>query len=126
VSHPTILVVDDEPLARWSVSETLRDSGYGVVEAGDAVSALRAISAPGSAADLVILDFSLPDSNDLSLLIAMHALRPATPIILMTAYGTDELFEEARQRGATASLHKPFEMDELSPLVARALAAGIH
>jgi hypothetical protein len=42
------------------------------------------------------------------------------------AYGTDELFEEARQRGATASLHKPFEMDELSPLVARALAAGIH
>ena len=126
VSHPTILFVDDEPLARWSVSETLRDSGYGVVEAGDAVSAIRAISIPGPAADLVLLDFSLPDSHDLSLLTAMHALRPATPIILMTAYGTDELFEEARQRGATASVHKPFEMDELSPLVARALAASIH
>jgi DNA-binding NtrC family response regulator len=126
VSHSTILVVDDEPLARWSVSETLRESGYGVVEASDAVSALRAISTSGLAADLVLLDFCLPDSNDLGLLTAMHALRPATPIILMTAYGTDELFEEARQRGATASLHKPFEMDELSPLVARALAASIH
>ena len=126
VSLSTILVVDDEPLARWSVSETLRDSGYGVVEAGDAASALRAISTPGSAADLVLLDYSLPDSNDLGLLSTMHALRPATPIILMTAYGTDELFEEARQRGATASLHKPFEMTDLSPLVARVLATLAH
>lgn len=123
MSHATILVVDDEPLARWSVSETLHESGYGVVEAGDAESALRAMSAPGAPTDLVLLDFSLPDSDDLGLLTAMHALRPATPIILMTAYGSDELFAEARQRGAFASLHKPFEMNDLSPLVARALAA---
>ena len=126
MSHATILVVDDEPLTRWSVSETLRDSGYGVLEASDAVSALGAISAPGSAPDLVLLDYGLPDSHDLGLLSTIHAICPATPIILMTAYGTDELFEEARQRGATASVHKPFEMDELSPLVARALAASIH
>jgi DNA-binding NtrC family response regulator len=124
VSHSTVLVVDDEPLARWCVSETLHEAGYGVVEAGDAVSALRAISALGSPTDLVLLDFSLPDSNDLRLLSAMHALRPEVPIILMTAYGSEELFDEARQRGAIASLHKPFEMNELSPLVARALAAG--
>ena len=122
----TILVVDDEPLARWSVTETLQESGYGVVEASDAESALRAISVPGSSADLVLLDLNLPDSNDLRLLSAMHALRPATPIILMTAHGTDELFEEARQRGAFASVHKPFEMSDLSPLVAKALAASVH
>jgi CheY-like chemotaxis protein len=95
VNALTILVVDDEPLARWSVAETLHESGYGVVEASDAESALRVISTPGSPADLVLLDLSLPDSNDLDLLSAMHALRPATPIILMTAHGTDELFEEA-------------------------------
>jgi DNA-binding NtrC family response regulator len=126
MSNPTILVVDDEPLARWSVAETLHESGYGVVEASDGASAIRAISVPGSSADLVLLDLSLPDSNDLDLLAAMHTLRPATPIILMTAHGTDELFEEARQRGAFASVHKPFEMSDLSPLVARALAAAVH
>ena len=123
MSRPTILVVDDEPLTRWSVSETLHDSGYGVIEAGDAVSALRAMSALEPPADLVFLDYSLPDSNDLGLLSTMHTLSPATPIILMTAYGTEKLFEEARQRGATASVHKPFEMSDLSPLVARVLAS---
>jgi DNA-binding NtrC family response regulator len=118
-----ILVVDDEPLARWAVSETLHDLGYAVTEAGDAGSALHALTIQGSAVDLVLVDLNLPDCHDLSLLSAMHELAPTTPIILMTAYGSDRLFEEARQRGAFASLQKPFEMHDLSPFVARSLAA---
>jgi DNA-binding NtrC family response regulator len=125
MNAPTILVVDDEPLVRWCISETLHDSGYRVTEAGDAASALRALAAPRSPTDAVLLDLRLPDSDDLGVLSAMHALSPAMPIILMTAHGSDELFDEARERGAFASLHKPFEMDDLSPLVARALAACI-
>src|ERR1041384_2940392 len=43
VIAPNVLVVDDEPLVRWSVAETLEESGYRVTEAGDALSALEAL-----------------------------------------------------------------------------------
>jgi DNA-binding NtrC family response regulator len=125
MNPPRILVVDDEPLARWAVSETLHDLGYAVTEAGDAGSALHALTIQGSPVDLVFLDVNLPDCHDLSLLSAMHELAPAMPVILMTAYGSDQLFDEARQRGASASLHKPFEMHDISKCAARSLAAHL-
>jgi two-component system, NtrC family, nitrogen regulation response regulator NtrX len=124
VSHPTVLVVDDEPLTRWSLSETLADSGYEVTEAADARSALRAIAIPGTRTDAVLLDLSLPDSQDLTVLSAIRALSPETPVILMTAHGTDEVFDEARTRGAFMTLDKPFDMLALPPLVAAAVASS--
>jgi DNA-binding NtrC family response regulator len=127
VSHPTILVVDDEALTRWSVSETLVDSGYLVTEAADAETALRAIGAAGIRTDAVLLDLCLPDSQDLAVLSAIRSISPATPVILMTAHGTDEVCEEARTRGAFMTLHKPFDMAELPPVVAAAVAsARVH
>ena len=118
---PTVLVVDDEPLTRWSVSETLRDSGYHVTEAGDALSAVQAMAAPEQATDLVLLDLRLPDSSDLGVLSMMRRLSPTTPIILMTAYGSEQLSAEARSRGAHAVIDKPFDMAVLAPLVATAI-----
>ncbi len=117
-----VLVVDDEPLVRWSVSETLGEQGYQVIEAGDAASAIRAFSTPAGVVDVVLLDLRLPDSDDLRVLSAMRRLAPATPVILMTAYGNPELIEQARRLGAFAIVDKPFEMDALPPLVEHALA----
>jgi DNA-binding NtrC family response regulator len=116
-----ILVVDDEPLARWSVAETLIDSGYRVTQAGDALSALEAMNGKGGAADLVLLDLRLPDSSDLGVLSMMRRLSPTTPIILMTAYGSEALTAEARSRGAYAVINKPFDMSALPPLIAAAI-----
>lgn len=117
----TVLVVDDEPLVRWSVAETLGDSGYAVAEAGDALQALESVKAIG--ADVVLLDVRLPDSSDLGVLSMLRRLSPASKIILMTAYGSDALTKEARSRGAFTVLDKPFDMSDLAPLVAKALAA---
>ena len=119
---PTVLVVDDEPLVRWSVAETLGDCGYHVTQAGDAASAIQAIATANTAPDVVLLDLCLPDSNDLSALSVIHRLFPATSIVLMTAHGSPELFEEARRRGAVTAVDKPFEIGDLAPLVDRALA----
>ena len=121
VTPPTVLVVDDEPLVRWSVSETLSDSGYQVTEAGDALSALEAMNGKGGAADLVLLDVRLPDSSDLGVLSMMRRLSPQTPIILMTAYGSEALSAEARTRGAYAVINKPFDMNALPALVRKAM-----
>jgi two-component system response regulator PilR (NtrC family) len=116
-----ILVVDDEPLVRWSVSETLTECGYRVTQAGDALSAFQAMNGRGGPADLVLLDLRLPDSSGLSVLSMMRRLLPATPIILMTAHGSEALTADAVARGAYAVLNKPFDMSVLPPLVRNAL-----
>src|SRR5215470_18453875 len=76
VSQLTILVVDDEPLIRWSISETLGTAGHRVTEAEDAASALRALACMPPP-DVVLLDLRLPDSNDLRLLEKIHTIAPA-------------------------------------------------
>lgn len=119
-ARPRVLVVDDEALVRWSVAETLAAQGYEVTEAGDAASAIRTFSAP-VVTDVVLLDLRLPDSDDLRVLSMMRRLSPATPVILMTAYGSPEILAEARRIGAFSVVNKPFDMRDLGPLVERAL-----
>ncbi len=111
-----VLVVDDEPLIRWSVSESLSELGCDVEEAGDASSALRAVTTTALPFDIVVLDLRLPDMADLSLLSTLRQLLPSAALILMTAFGTPELIADARAIGAT-TLNKPFELDELKRLV---------
>jgi DNA-binding NtrC family response regulator len=111
-----VLVVDDEPLIRWSVAESLSDVGYDVEQAADAESALRIVTTTGAPFDVVVLDLRLPDMSDLSLLGTIRQLLPAASIILMTAFGTPEVIENAEKIGATV-ISKPFELDELTRLV---------
>jgi DNA-binding NtrC family response regulator len=111
-----VLVVDDEPLIRWSIAETLGAAGHQVTEAQDAASALRALAdAPDT--DLVLLDFRLPDSNDLGLLAEIRRMAPAVPVIMMTAFGTPDVTAGALKLGALKVLNKPFNMHELERLV---------
>lgn len=117
---PRVLVVDDEPLLRWSVAETLVDEGWQVTEAAGAESALVAFPEIARAGGLVFLDLTLPDSDDLHVLAAMHRLSPRTPVILMTAHATPHLVDAARALGAFAVIDKPFDMGDLAPLAERA------
>jgi two-component system, NtrC family, response regulator AtoC len=112
-----VLVVDDEPLVRWSIAETLRGDGYDVVEAGDADSALHALIEDDRPPDAILLDLRLPDCADLHLLETIKLVLPGTPVVLMTAFGTPELTAEARGLGAFAVLEKPFDLGSLEPLL---------
>jgi DNA-binding NtrC family response regulator len=115
-----ILVVDDEALIRWSLVETLSDAGNEVVAVPDAENAVQVVRDAAVPFDVVLLDFRLPDSSDLTLLSRLRRLTPATRIILMTAYGTPEIVQGALDLGAFCVLNKPFEMNALSPLVTEA------
>ena len=117
-----MLVVDDEPLIRWSLVETLEQSGHAVVEAGDAESAIRSVSA-GEPFDVVLLDYRLPDSNDLNLLATIRKLAPASAVIMMTAFGTPEVITGALKLGAYQVISKPFEVHEVAALVLQAHVA---
>lgn len=115
----SILVVDDEPLIRWSLSETLTDSGHRIVEAADGTSAVEAMVHSRPPFDVVLLDFRLPDSNDLSLLSRLRRLAPDTRIIMMTAFGTPEMTQGALELGADRVVSKPFEISDVASLVQR-------
>ena len=81
---PTVLVVDDEQLIRWSLTERLSREGYRVIEAATASEAL-ARSEDG--VDLVLLDYRLPDGDGLSVLKKLKERDPDTLVILLTALG---------------------------------------
>lgn len=111
-----VLVVDDEPLIRWSVSQSLSDLGFDVTDAPDAATALKIVTTSPLPFRIVVLDLRLPDMHDLSLLGTLRQLLPGARLILMTAFGTPELMADARSLGATV-LSKPFELEELNRVV---------
>src|SRR5262245_41303719 len=119
-----VLVVDDERLLRWSVAETLAARGYHIAEATDGRTALQELG-DGDGTDLVLLDLRLPDVSDLRLLARIREKNPQVPVILMTAFPTREIIEEAAALGASV-LIKPFELDLLAASVERALNPRIY
>jgi two-component system KDP operon response regulator KdpE len=121
-----VLVVDDEPLIRWSLAETLLDTGHEVLEAGDARGAVAAITDAPFPVDVVLLDLRLPDSSDLKLLANVRRLSPHSQVILMTAYGTPEVVQGALDLGAFSVVPKPLEMNDLPALIARANGSRSH
>jgi DNA-binding NtrC family response regulator len=123
-SAPTVLVVDDEALIRWSLAEMLGERGYAVTEAGDARRALAAIENAEEPFDVVLLDYRLPDSADLRLLEKVRRLAPRSRVIMITAHNSPELAQGAAALGAFCVVSKPFEVESLASLVNQARAAG--
>jgi DNA-binding NtrC family response regulator len=119
-----ILVVDDEFLIRWSLSETLTDSGHLVSEAGDGETALRTLTDGNGRFDVVLLDYHLPDSHDLALLSQIRQVAPGTAVIMMTAFGTPEMSDAALRIGAYRVVPKPFEVHDMADLVLEAHASA--
>jgi DNA-binding NtrC family response regulator len=124
-SAPTVLIIDDEALIRWSLGETLGERGYVVTEAGDARMALAAIDRAADPFDVVLLDYRLPDSADLRLLAKVRSLTPTSQVIMISAHNSPELARGAVALGAYRVINKPFEVESLAALVNQAREDGL-
>lgn len=118
-----ILVVDDEPLIRWSVTEALAHEGHTMSEAGNARDTLQRLSEVPTP-DVIVLDYRLPDSNDLKLLETIRQRLPSTAVIMMTAFGSPDFVAGATSLGVYRVMNKPFELRELVSLIPAAYSSN--
>jgi DNA-binding response OmpR family regulator len=110
-----ILIVEDDVTLVHSIAFTLKRHGYAVTAVSSAREALKAITTQKreQATDLLITDIQLPDMTGREL-ISELVKRKALPLTLvMTAYATNELFDELRHQGVRECLAKPFDIMEL-------------
>jgi DNA-binding NtrC family response regulator len=120
-----VLVVDDESAVLFLLREVLEERGHEVLSATSGVEA-QALAALGKLEDveLVLTDFAMPDLDGLALLALLKRQNPELPVVLLTARGSERLAARAIKEGAFDYLPKPFELDELETVVARALEIG--
>src|SRR6184192_369801 len=114
-----ILVIDDEPMMSDSLRRHLEEEGYAIDTAATGAEAIDLFD--GGAHHLVICDLQLPDMDGLTLLRHMKDSRPTTEVIVITGYGSVQTAVEATKAGAFYFVEKPFDFEELSPLVEKAL-----
>jgi DNA-binding response OmpR family regulator len=107
---PTILVVEDDVPLRAALIAALVSQGYHAREAGDVRSALEQVQADG--VDVVLSDIGMP-GNGYNLLARVRAMKPETPVILMTGIEEDDDGRHAREAGAFAYLVKPIRLSVL-------------
>ncbi len=117
-----ILVVDDEKLIRWTLEQHLVKEGYDVVTADSAEKGLEIIN--DDPPDLVLLDNRLPAMTGLELLEKMNVAERGLMVIMITAYGLVETAVKAMKLGAFDYISKPFNLEEITIVIRKALDAG--
>lgn len=119
MSEERILVVDDEPDMVENLVRILRREGYRCSSAVEATKGLELLEAQRP--DLLLTDLKMPEMDGMELLRRAHAIDPALPVIMITAFSTIESAVAAIKEGAFDYLPKTFTIDQLRVSVERAL-----
>lgn len=115
----TILVVDDEQVHRYMLCTMLREWGWKCVEADDGRTAVAAVEK--GVYDAVLMDVRMARMDGMEAFARIHALQPALPVVIMTAYSSVDDAVEAIKHGAHDYLTKPLDFDRLRLTLTRAL-----
>lgn len=114
---PSVLVVDDDEATLTMISIFLRRNGYRVISATNPLKALELLQS--EKVSLVITDLMMPHVDGIGFTERLRKLPGLEnlPVILVTAYGTDELSDRGMRKGVALTLSKPLELHKLLDLV---------
>jgi DNA-binding NtrC family response regulator len=121
MSVRTILLVDDEPTARYGTRRAL-ESKYKIVEAGSAAEARAGLDT--ARPDLILLDMVMPDEDGLAFLRSLRAAGNQTPVLVVSALDSASTAIEALRAGAQDYIVKGFDIEELRHRVAAILQSS--
>ena len=119
MAEPRILIIDDDPNLRKTLSDILRLKGYETLTAENGEKGLAVLRE--GRARLVLIDLGLPDIPGLEVLARIKADFPGAEAIVLTGQATIDSAVEATNRGAFSYLVKPYEIDQLINHIRRAL-----
>jgi DNA-binding NtrC family response regulator len=114
-----LLIVDDDLAMREMLGSLFREEGYAVEEAASSSEAIE--QCRDSEFDAVLSDIKMPGKSGIELIGELREIRPATPVVLMTAFGSINSAVEAMRAGALDYITKPFEPDAVIVTMERAL-----
>jgi len=114
-----LLLVEDDPLIRRSLSARLRKAGHRLHEVDNVADANQAVLTEDF--DAVLVDFRLPDGTGFDVMEKVEQRQAGTPCLMLTAHGSIEHAVEAMSRGAFTYLRKPVDQDELEVQIRKAL-----
>jgi CheY-like chemotaxis protein len=116
----SVLVVEDDPLIRLTLSDYLQDHGFKVLEAGTGDEALAVIAAPAFAVDLIFTDVMMPGLTDgFALAEWMAENQPDIPVIITS--GDDEKKALAQEQKRFRFIPKPYELEDVAKQIRDAL-----
>ncbi len=116
------MIVDDERLICWTLQKTFAKHGYDVVCFNSGEQALQGMRE--EPAHTVILDFKLPGINGLEVLDEMMKLSPNTRVLMISAWGTEEVRRRAEELGVDGFYDKPLNLKAIKEAVARTFSSS--
>ncbi len=117
---PRVLIVDDEDCVLRSTAILLESEGYSTVCVLNGIEAEKLVNSQEF--DLVITDLRMGPMDGMQLITSIMKTKPDMPIIVISAFGSDETQDQAIRLGAKAYVKKPFTVDDI--LAACTLALG--
>ena len=117
-----VLIVDDEEDILWGLSEELSRHNLEVDTASNGSEALEKIK--NKKYDFLITDIRMPGLSGSELLLEAQKIQPDLKVIVMTAYGSEEVKEDVLSKGAISYLEKPFDFEQLLDIVEEKAKAG--
>ena len=117
-----ILVIDDDPLIRKTLTERLTEEKFSVSMAKDGREGLEVFRSDEF--DLVLLDYSMPDTDGLAVLEKLKVRVPDQVVIMMTGYSSVENAVRAVRMGVYDYIVKPFDMDQMLLTIDKSLETG--
>ena len=120
--HPTVLIVDDDPDTLTALHDLIEHDGFRVTDVSTCRDALAQVKTVDFAA--VLLDIGLPDGDGFAVLETIQAMAPSLPVIVLTAFTSQDYRARSLSGGAFSCLTKPYNRDELRAVLCRAVGMG--